>query len=120
MKLSNEQLIDNLKLLGLVNLSTNKPIAYSGFKNRASVHKYGKNYKIVFVGQPKENLFGFYVMYDNDTKAMKESYEMFVSLVKGNMDDYDNGDVQWGNAGIPLSYGGLRQIYENKFAETEI
>ena len=119
MKLSNEKLVDNLKLLGLVDLSTNKPIAYSGFKNRASVHKYGNNYKIVFVGHPKQNLFGFYVMYDNDTKAMKEAYEMFLNLVNGDMVDYNEGDVQWGNAGIPLSYGGLRQVYENKFVQTE-
>jgi hypothetical protein len=81
MKLSNEQLVDNLKLLGLINLSTNKPISYSGFKNRASVHKYGNSYKIVFVGQPKQNLFGFYVMYGNDSQVMKEAYDMFISLV---------------------------------------
>ena len=120
MKLSNEQLVDNLKLLGLVNLSTNKPISYSGFKNRASVHKYGDSYKIVFVGHPKQNLFGFYVMYGNDSQVMKEAYDMFISLVKGNMEDYNEGDVQWGNGGIPIGYGGLRQVYENKFVETEI
>ena len=119
MKLSNEQLVDNLKLLGLVDLSSNKPISYSGFKNRASVHKYGSQYKVVFVGHPKQNLFGFYTMYGNDSEVMKEAYEMFVSLVKGKMDDYNENDVQWGNAGIPIGYGGLRQIYENKFAETE-
>ena len=118
MKLSNENLVDNLKLLGLVDFN-NKPIAYSGFKNRASVHKYGNKYKIVFVGQPRQNLFGFYVMYDNDTKAMKEAYEMFLNLVNGDMVDYNENDLQWGNAGIPLSYGGLRQVYENNFVETE-
>ena len=109
MKLSNEQLIDNLKLLGLVDLSTNKPIAYSGFKNRASVHKYGKRYKMVFLGHPKKNLFGFYVTFDNDTTVMKEAYEMFLNLISGDMVDYNFEDVQWGNAGIPLSYGNLRQ-----------
>jgi len=119
MKLSNEQLVDNLKLLGLVDLSTNKPISYSGFKNRASVIKYSNKYKTVVVGQPQQNLFGFYTMWGNDSEVMKEAYEMFVDLVKGKMDDYNEGDVQWGNCGIPLSYGGLRQIYENKFAETE-
>lgn len=112
MRLSNEKLVDNLKLLGFVNLETNKPVSYTGFKNRASVHKYGNSYKIVFIGHPKQNLFGFYTMYGNDASVMKEAYEMFVNIVKGNMDDYDNGNVQWGNAGIPLGYGNLRQVYE--------
>lgn len=119
MKLSNEQLIDNLKLLGLVNLSTNKPLSYSGFKNRASVHKYGSNHKIVFLGHPKSNLFGFYVMWGNDSQVMKEAYDMFLNLLKGDMTDYNEGELQWGNCGIPISYGGLRQTYENKFVETE-
>lgn len=110
MKLSKEQLIDNLKVLGLVSIQDNKPISYSGFKNRASIHQYGNSYKIVFVGHPKQNLFGFYVQYNNDSKVMKEAYEMFVKLAKGDMDDYNYDDVQWGNAGIPLGYGNLRQI----------
>ena len=110
MKLSKEQLIGNLKLLGLVNIQNGKPISYSGFKNRASVHRYGKTYKIVFVGHPKQNLFGFYTMYGNDSEVMKEAYDMFIRLVKGDMTDYNYNDVQWGNAGIPLGYGDLRQI----------
>lgn len=114
--MSNEQLIENLKLLGLVNLSTNKPITYSGFKNRASVHRYGKTHKIVFVGHPKQNLFGFYTTWGNDSEVMKEAYEMFVNLVKGKMFDYECGDIQWGNCGIPIGYSRLRQ---NNFVETE-
>lgn len=110
MKLSNEQLVDNLKYLGLVDLKTNKPVSYSGFKNRASVHRYGSQYKVVYVGHPKQNLFGFYTMYGNDSQVMKEAYEMFVSLVKGDMQGYNEGDVQWGNAGIPIGYGSLRTI----------
>lgn len=119
MKLSNEQLIENLKLLEMVNLNTNKPVSYSGFKNRASVHKYGRTNKIVFLGAPKLNLFGFYVVWGNDSQVMKEAYEMFLNLLKGDMTDYNFGELQWGNAGIPISYGGLRQTYENKFVELE-
>ena len=106
---TNEELIKNLVELGVVN-GDMKPISYSGFKNRASVHRYGSpvKYKIVFLGQPKNNLFGFYVMYGDDTKVMKEAYNMFLRLIKGNMEDYNIGDLQWGNAGIPLSYGNLR------------
>jgi hypothetical protein len=110
MRLTKEQLIENLKLLGLVGLENDKPISYSGFKNRASIHKYGKKNKIVFVGHPKQNLFGFYVLFDNDTNAMKEAYRMFCKLASGNMVDYNYDNIQWGNAGIPLGYGDLRQI----------
>ena len=110
MKLSNEQLIDKLKDLGLVNIETNKPISYSGFKNRSTIFKYGKKYKTVFVGQPKQNLFGFYTMWGNDTEVMKEAYDMFVSLVKGDMSYYNDKDIQWGNAGMPLEYGNLKTI----------
>jgi hypothetical protein len=114
MKLRHEQLIDKLKDLGLVDLSSNKPLSYSGFKNRASVHKYGNKYKIVFVGQPRQNLFGFYVMWGNDSEVMKEAYDMLVNLVRGSMVDYLNDEIQWGNAGIPLGYSGLRQEFVNE------
>lgn len=108
MNLSNEQLFENLKRLGLVNGSV--PISYSGFKNRASIHRYGKKHKIVFIGHPKENLFGFYTMYGTDSDVMKEAYEIFIRVLKGGTRDYELGDVQWGNAGIPISYSNLRQI----------
>lgn len=120
MKLTLEQLHENLKLLGLMSIDTNKPLSYSGFKNRASVHRYGNQYKVVFVGHPKQNLFGFYTIWGNDSEVMREAYDMYVRLVKGNMEDYAAGEVQWGNAGIPISYSGLRQVYQNNFVETEI
>jgi hypothetical protein len=116
MRLRLEQLHYNLKVLGLMGIDNNKPLSYSGFKNRASVHKYGKNYKVVFIGHPKQNLFGFYVMWGADSQVMKEAYELYVSLVKGDITGYDEGDIQWGNCGIPISYGELRSyVEENNF-----
>lgn len=108
---TNEELIQDLMSLGLVT-EDKRPVSYSGFKNRASIHRYGSpvKYKIVFVGLPKKNLFGFYVMFGDDTKVMKQAYAMFISLVKGNMEDYNIGDLQWGNAGIPLKYKNLRTL----------
>ena len=97
-------------------IDNNKPLSYSGFKNRASVHKYGKNYKVVFVGHPRQNLFGFYVMWGADSNVMKEAYDLYVSLVKGDMTGYNEGDIQWGNCGIPISYSELRSyVAENNF-----
>ena len=108
MKLSLEQLHDRLKDLGLMSIENNTPLSYTGFKNRASVHKYGGKYKIVFVGHPRQNLFGFYTMYGTDSQVLKEAYDMYWKLVKGDIEGYNEGEVQWGNCGIPLSYGKLR------------
>jgi hypothetical protein len=122
MKFSNEQLVEKLSQLGLVGINENgsftyyQPVSYSAFKNRASIHRYGRTAKIVFVGSPKNNLFGFYVMCDTDSNVMKEAYNMFVNLVKGEMTEYNQENIQWGNCGIPISYGNLRQSIENNFA----
>jgi hypothetical protein len=52
---------------------------------------------------------------------MREAYEMYLSLVNGDMSGYNDGDIQWGNCGIPISYGDIRSYAdENKFVETEI
>lgn len=110
MKLTLEQLHYNLKVLGLMSTETNEPLSYSGFKNRASIHRYGKKFKVVFVGHPRHNLFGFYTMYGTDSDVMKEAYDMYWKLVKGDMEGYNEGDVQWGNCGIPLAYGDLRSF----------
>jgi len=102
------QIKDKLKLLGLIT-NEGKPISYSGFKNKASVHRYGqKKYKIVFIGIPKTNLFGFYTMYNTNILVMKEAYSLFLELVNNNIEPYTNKDVQWTNFGIPLTYSNLR------------
>jgi hypothetical protein len=108
MKLKKEELLTKLKELGAVS-DKNEPLMFPAFKNRCAVHKYGKNLKIVFMGIPGQNLFGFYVMYDTDMSAMKEAYGMYLRLVKGDMTDYVDKDLQWGLR-IPISYGNMRQI----------
>lgn len=102
----------NLSKLRLIT-SDNKPLLYSAFKKFASVHKYGNKYKIVFVGIPNDNLFGFYVDWGNDTDVMKQAYKMYVRLVNGNMDEFNDKEVQWGNCGIPIKYGNLRKSIES-------
>lgn len=107
MKLTHKEALQKLKKLGVVN-SDNQPVSLTGFKNRASVHKYGSKLKVVYMGLPKENLWGFYVMYDNDNNVIKDAYKMFLKLVSGDMSDFDAKDIQWGNAGIPVVYGDLK------------
>ena len=107
MKYTHLELMEKLKALGLVS-ADDKPVSYSRFKNSATIMRYAKKNKIVFVGRPKENLFGFYMTYNIDSDNMRFAYDMFVKLVKGNMEDYEDGCLQWGNAGIPLVYKNLR------------
>lgn len=107
MKLTHKQLMQKLKELHIVS-PTGVPATFPAFKNRAMVHRYGKDLKIVFMGIPGKNLFGFYVMYDTDMAVMKEAYGMFLRLVKGDMEDYESKDLQWGFR-VPISYGNMRQ-----------
>ena len=107
MKLTHKQLMQKLKALGVVS-PKGEPVTFPAFKNRATVHRYGKDYKIVFMGIPSKNLFGFYVMYGTDMEVMKEAYKMFMRLIQGNMEDYENRDLQWGLR-IPIAYGNMRQ-----------
>ncbi len=117
MRLTLDEIKDKLKELGIINAETNALISFTGFKNRCSVHKYGKKLKIVFLGHPKQNLFGFYVMYAADSVVLKEAYQMLVNVVvKDDISYYEDDDLQWGNAGIPLAYGDLR-FAENIFAD---
>ena len=111
MALTIGQLHNKLNLLGL--RVDGKPVPYSVFKNKASIHKYGngrQSRKIVFVGQPKENLFGFYGLYSKDTdiNTMKDAYMVYTQLIKGDFSVYEDKIVQHGNCGIPIVYGNLR------------
>ena len=100
--------------LGLIQ-NNGDPILYSAFKNRATIIRSAQNRgvkKAVFIGVPQQNLFGFYtpILNEPDTVVMKQAYKMFVKLAKGDLEDYNNGSVQWGNRGIPLNCGNLRTI----------
>lgn len=110
-KLTRRELLAKMKQVGLIG-QDGKLILFSAFKNLASVHTYGKGrkaLKIVFVGLPKENLFGFYVMQGSELNNTKEAYAYLVDYVtNGNDEPYLLGDIQWGNCGIPIGYGRIR------------
>jgi hypothetical protein len=112
-KLTDVDIQVRLMELGLIQ-SDGKPVLYTTFKNRATImrSKQGNGVKkAVFIGLPKENLFGFYAAFlsDPDSMVMKEAYAMFLKLAKGDMEDYENDNVQWGNRGIPINCGNLRR-----------
>lgn len=107
-----KQLQTKLRKLSLID-ENNLPVLYSIFKNRSTIHRYkGRmgTYKIVFIGIPKENLFGFYATFknDSDVNVMKEAYANLCLLAKGKIHPHKDGSVQWGNAGIPIVFGDLR------------
>lgn len=101
----------------LATLLGDKKVSFAEFKRRANVHVYGRGLRasrIVFIGSPKENLFGFYPMQSNKAESLKESYEYYLRLLDGDFEVIDDKDVQWGNCGIPIGYGDLRKqgVYE--------
>lgn len=99
-----------LKALDLLN-EDGTAVTLGFFRNRASIQKYGKaghnQLKVVYVGQPKDNMFGFYVNCNPDPLAMKEAYKWYLELVK---EDFGSIDIHWGNMGYPLSYQTLRAV----------
>lgn len=103
------QVLERLAQANLID-ANKKPVSMATFKKLADVHKYGKYYKIIFVGHPKENLFGFYPsVLATSPEAIKEAHEWLVELVEGNLTSL-GGHVLIGNCGIPLSYGKLKFV----------
>lgn len=105
------QIYSRLKKLGLIN-DNNEPVLYSRFKNRATIHAYkaGRGVrKVVFIGVPNQNIFGFYSPFigSTDTQIMKEAYTRFTKLVNGDMSDFEVGQIQWGNCAFPEVYSNL-------------
>ncbi len=103
-KLSHEKVLEKLYWLGVVNIETDKPLSYVGFKNRTSVIEFYNSDVIVFLGQPKQNMFGFYVDKGHASACTKQAYQMFTDLVSGKMEDFKAGRIQWTKKGMPLEY----------------
>lgn len=115
-KLTIEQIQERMKWLGIMATNDTKPLSFKGFKQRVDVHKYGKKNRIFFLGFPKSNLFGFYPPISGTKEdEMKQSYNMYKKLVEGDITPYTDGDVQWGNCGIPIGYGDLRRVEDEMF-----
>ena len=110
--------------IGLLN--NMKPISKAQFKERASVHQYGKGKGmlnvIYFYTHPKECIYGFYPQFQGDIKAkcLENAYEMYKDLLNGEMEDFDNKDIQRGNYGIPLGYGDLIMRAEHTSEKNEL
>lgn len=102
-KLTLDEILTEMVSLGLID-DEGTPISYNTFKNRASIHRYGWN-KVTYIGKPGLSLFAFYAYYSSDLDAnvMKDAYNSFLKLVKGNLTEFNLGDVRWKER-IPISY----------------
>jgi hypothetical protein len=116
MEMTVKNINKSFKKLGLIT-DSGKPISLTGFRNRSNIHTYGKGAnkkKILFVGHPKENMWGFYFETLPDPDYSKKAFEVMKDLIKGNLQWLETGlygkpFVQWGNCGIPIVYGNLRK-----------
>lgn len=87
-----------------------KPLSKTAFKERLSLHTYGRGKGKLFIGFFGDKLNGiwaFYGSFRGDTKAeyFKDAYSRFLKVIDGEMDWVDNETIQRGNSGIPISYG---------------
>lgn len=106
--MEHKEIIEKFKALGLVT-PDGQPVRFNAFKNRASIHRYvsgGKRpvAKTLFVGLPKENMFGFYLNLMPDVEYMKQAYVVFKETVAGDPDWVQRKILVWGNSGVPLTY----------------
>jgi hypothetical protein len=108
-----DRIMRDWEQIGLV--KNGKPITKKDFKELANVHTYGKqnqNLRIMFFGHPKEGMYGFYpTVSENKAKQLDRLYSWYLLiLTNGNMNYFDQNNIQFGNKGIPLSYGSLRKF----------
>jgi hypothetical protein len=107
-----DRIMRDWELIGLT--KGGKLINKTAFKERANVHTYGKqtnNLRIIFFGFPKECMYGFYPIYnENKAKQLDAMYKWCIQIMDGYTGYFDQENILFGNCGIPLSYGGLRVI----------
>lgn len=101
-KLKIEEVHAKMVTLGIISVE-GEPIPYNKFKNRATIHRYGSS-KVTYIGTPGTSLFAFYSPFKNDadSNVMKDAYASYLKLVKGNMDEFNEGEVKWLEK-IPIS-----------------
>ena len=113
MKISKYKLTTKLKELGLITES-GEPISFVKFKKLCDIHQYGLGKRrlfIIFIRNSKDNMIAFYPPTCTRPEMLKISYEYLVDTITTEMQqEFLDGNIQWGNCGIPLSYGDLRVL----------
>jgi len=101
------------KLMAMGMIVKGQPVTFKEFKERVNAMKYGnKPLYVIYIGDPKNNMFGFYPDISTKAQAIKDAYKSYKKLVNGDLSDFEDEYVAWGNSGYPLSY---RKIYKKKW-----
>jgi hypothetical protein len=95
-----------------------KPISKSKFKALADLHTFKghgtKYYVHYFQGFDKDKImYGFHPYFNKDTKvnSLNNAYRMFIDFLNGVSEEFDEGQIEFGNCGTPLVYGRIGQRY---------
>lgn len=114
MKLPIDKINQKLKEIGLID-EKDKVVSLAQFKKMASVHQYGKGKQrlfIIFVGNPRNNMFAFYPPTETKPEMLKTAYSYLVDTATTELkQEYLDGNVLWGNCGYPLGYRSIRAEY---------
>ena len=117
-----DRAIKHFKHIGLI--VNDKPVSKTKFNTLADVHTYGrgrKNIKVVyFHGFDTDRItYGFYNAFIGETKkqTLANAYRMFIDFINGESNDFDMKLIQYGNCGIPIAYGNLRQTFRQPTKE---
>jgi hypothetical protein len=108
--MTTKELIEKMELIGLsVN---NKPLSFSKFKAKTDAHQYGNRSSkiyIVYIGLPRQNLFGFYPPRTTKKESLEIAYQYYLSVFENeDYNDFTYGNIAWGVHGYPISYSRLR------------
>jgi hypothetical protein len=105
-----DKVIRDWERIGLI--KKGKLISKKAFNELASVHLYGKqtnNLRIIFFGGTESGRYGFYPKFrENQAKQLLTIYQWCINVIEGDMTYFDFQYIQFGNKGIPISYGNLR------------
>lgn len=101
------------KLMAMGLITKGQPVTLKEFKERANAMKYGKRaLYIIFIGEPKHNMFGFYPEISTKANAIKDAYKSYKKLVNGDLSELNGVDVVWGDSGYPMAY---KRIYKKNW-----
>jgi hypothetical protein len=110
------RVIKHWTFLGLI--VNGEPISKGAFNKLASSLKYGRGnnmlYIIYFQGFDKDKImYGFYPVCAGDSKAycLNNAYRMFIDFINGDLDEFDDENIQFGNVGFRLEYGDLTKRF---------
>jgi len=113
-----ERVLSHWKDMSLLKVDSNgdvKPISFTAFGKLADIHTYTSHYggrrnniRALYFRTSREVMYGFYPTNVSKLNDVREAYQWYLDTVGGSYEHLDDKSIQFGNCGIPLSYGDLR------------